>query len=205
MKMMKFNPESEIPSMTPTYVLDEKYEKGRINLQPWQDDKAEQLLAYRLENRSFLEPFEALHDDDYFTLTPIRHTIGKWTLEAAKDTGYAFGIFLKEDDTLIGSIRLSGIMRGPFCNALLGYSMAQKCNGQGLMTEAVGLCLSIAFGVLDLHRVEAGVMPHNTGSIRVLEKNGFERIGYSRRHVRINGNWEDHALLAILSEDWSAT
>jgi ribosomal-protein-alanine N-acetyltransferase len=180
----------------------EKYANDRIYLQPWQDDKAEELLTYRLQNRSFLKPFEPLQNEEYFTLVHIRQTIGKWTLEAAKDAGYAFGIYLKADNTLIGTIRLSGIMRGPFCNALLGYSMAERSNGQGLMTEAVELSLSVAFGPLNLHRVEAGVMPHNHGSIRVLEKNGFERIGYSRRHVRINGNWEDHVLFAIVTEDW---
>jgi RimJ/RimL family protein N-acetyltransferase len=42
------------------------------------------------------------------------------------------------------------------------------------MSEAVRLVVDYGFQELKLHRIEAGVMPHNIGSIRVLEKVGFE-------------------------------
>ena len=61
--------------------------------------------------------------------------------------------------------------------------------------------LDEAFHVLDLHRIEAGVQPHNIGSIRVLEKAGFQKEGLSRQNVKINGEWKDHYLFAILATD----
>ncbi|EKF36006.1 MULTISPECIES: GNAT family N-acetyltransferase [Bacillus] len=61
--------------------------------------------------------------------------------------------------------------------------------------------LDEAFQVLDLHRIEAGVQPHHLGSIRVLEKSGFQKEGLSRQNVKINGEWKDHDLFAILSTD----
>ncbi len=61
--------------------------------------------------------------------------------------------------------------------------------------------LNEGFQVLDLHRIEAGVQPHNLGSIRVLEKAGFQKEGLSRQNVKINGEWKDHYLFAILSND----
>jgi ribosomal-protein-alanine N-acetyltransferase len=42
-------------------------------------------------------------------------------------------------------------------------------------------------------------MPHNIGSIRVLEKAGFEKEGLARKNVKINGKWEDHVQLAIVN------
>jgi ribosomal-protein-alanine N-acetyltransferase len=42
-------------------------------------------------------------------------------------------------------------------------------------------------------------MPHNIGSIRVLEKAGFEKEGISKSNVKINGKWEDHQVLAIIN------
>ena len=42
-------------------------------------------------------------------------------------------------------------------------------------------------------------MPHNMGSLKVLQKAGFEIEGLSRKNVKINGKWEDHHLLAIIN------
>ncbi|WP_341849645.1 GNAT family N-acetyltransferase [Thermoflavimicrobium dichotomicum] len=44
-------------------------------------------------------------------------------------------------------------------------------------------------------------MPHNHASIRVLEKAGFRKEGFSRNYLKINGNWEDHFIFAITQED----
>lgn len=54
--------------------------------------------------------------------------------------------------------------------------------------------VEIAFGEFELHRVEAGTLVDNIASQRVLEKNGFERIGIARRFLWINGAWRDHVL-----------
>lgn len=49
------------------------------------------------------------------------------------------------------------------------------------MTEAVRLVVGYAFHELKLHRIEAGVMPRNLGSMRVLEKAGFHKEGIARK------------------------
>lgn len=58
-----------------------------------------------------------------------------------------------------------------------------------------------AFDHLQLHRIEAGVMPHNKASIRVLEKAGFHKEGVAKKNVKINGKWEDHQVLAIINPE----
>jgi [ribosomal protein S5]-alanine N-acetyltransferase len=65
----------------------------------------------------------------------------------------------------------------------------------------VRLVVGYAFEVLKLHRIEAGVMPHNIGSIRVLEKTGFHKEGLSKKNVKINGKWEDHLHFAIVNSN----
>jgi ribosomal-protein-alanine N-acetyltransferase len=187
--------------MSSNYQLQPQYQGNRIYLRQWQPQDAVALLAYRLENRSFLQPFEPAQHNDQFTSQFAEQKIEQWIDESVSDIGYAFGIFLKESDLLVGTIHLNRVIRGPLFNCLVGYSMAQRFNGQGLMTEAVGISLTIAFGPLGLHRVEAGVMPRNIGSMRILEKNGFRQEGLFRKYLRINGEWEDHAVFAILAED----
>jgi len=57
----------------------------------------------------------------------------------------------------------------------------------------------VAFGELDLHRLEAGTLVHNTASQRVLEKNGFVQYGSAPGYLRIAGRWQDHLLFQRLS------
>ena len=71
------------------------------------------------------------------------------------------------------------------------------------MTEAVKLALQFAFEKVNLHRVQAGIMPHNIGSIKVVKKAGLLYEGLSKYHVNINGVWEDHEIFAITKEIWS--
>ncbi len=96
---------------------------------------------------------------------------------------------------------LSQIFHGPFRSCIVGYFLDEAVNGRGYTTEALGLVVGHAFGELGLHRVQAGVMPRNVGSIRVLEKLGFRREGLALRYLRINGVWEDHLLYAITAEE----
>lgn len=118
-----------------------------------------------------------------------------------KNAEYDFGVFLINSGDLIGIISLTEVVRGSLQSCWLGYFLDKSQNGRGYTTEAVRLVIKHAFEVLKLHRIEAGVMPHNTGSIRVLEKAGFEKEGLSKKNVLINGKWEDHLHFAIVSTD----
>jgi [ribosomal protein S5]-alanine N-acetyltransferase len=108
----------------------------------------------------------------------------------------------KADDVLLGAIALSEIVRGKFQSGYLGYYLGAAYTGQGYMTEAVQLMLAIAFRRLRLHRVEANVQPNNRASIRLIQRAGFRREGYSPRYLKIGGRWRDHERWALLAEDW---
>jgi ribosomal-protein-alanine N-acetyltransferase len=166
----------------------------RIVLRHLAADDARMLLAFMKENRAFLEQWEPVRERGFYTLDAQAADIEASAADAAADHRHAFGIFLGTE--LVGRIALSQIFRGIFQNAYLGYSVAERWNGQGLATEAVGVVMAFAFGGLDLHRVQAAVMPRNAASIRVLEKNGFREEGYAVDYLCINGVWEDHRIFA---------
>ena len=69
------------------------------------------------------------------------------------------------------------------------------------MTAAVRALIPFAFDTLRLHRVEAACIPTNAASVRLLEKTGFQREGYAREYLCINGVWQDHLLYARLRSD----
>ena len=148
------------------------------------DDSAEVARVLR-ENRDFLAPFEPLRDERFFTSEGQRESI---------EDGSSAGFAIIVDGAIVGGVTISDMIYGPFRSANLGYWVAQRLNGRGLATRAVGEAVEIAFGQLDLHRLEAGTLVHNVASQRVLEKNRFERIGLARRYVQIAGEWQDHLL-----------
>jgi hypothetical protein len=59
----------------------------------------------------------------------------------------------------------------------LGYDLARRWWGQGLAPEAAAAVVTWGFAVMGLHRIEAGVLPGNNASVRVLEKLGFREEG----------------------------
>ena len=161
-------------------------------------DDAEDSLQLQVENKEFFENYSMERSPDFYTLESTRKRLQLMAENAKQDLDYLFGIFTNEDQ-LIGTINLFAVMRGSIQSAFVGYFLDQRHNGKGYTTEAVKLIVKYAFEELKLHRVEAGVMPHNIGSIRVLEKAGFEKEGIARKNVKINGKWEDHQQMAIVN------
>ena len=102
---------------------------------------------------------------------------------------------------LINNLNLFHIFRGPLQSCLIGYLMDKQFNGKGYTTEAISLAVRYAFDEAKLHRIEAGVMPWNIGSMRVLEKAGFNKEGIAQKSVKINGKWEDHQMFSMLSDN----
>lgn len=169
-----------------------------IYIRPLQINDAESILNLQIENRDFFEKFSMLRGEDYYTLESQTKMIKDRTDKMKNDEEYYFGIFHKSDE-LIGTIQLFQVYRDSLQSAFIGYFLDKKHNGKGYTTEAVKLIVDYAFNNLHLHRIEAGVMPHNIGSIRVLEKAGFHKEGIARKNVKINGKWEDHQVLAIIN------
>ncbi len=163
---------------------------------------AEALLGLRLKNRSFLAPFEPQRPARLFTLSEQRRELEEEALARTDDRRYVFGIFLNDDRSLVGRISVDNVVRGAWQNATLGYFVDQDHNGRGIGTAAVTDAVRFAFEEAGLHRVQAGVMPRNVASIRVLEKVGFRFEGVSKRYLQINGVWEDHNMYAITVEEW---
>jgi ribosomal-protein-alanine N-acetyltransferase len=97
-------------------------------------------------------------------------------------------------DEIVGTLTLSGITRGAFESADLGYWTDHRLQGQGLMSAAVGAVVAIARDGLGLHRLQASTLPENDRSQAVLARAGFERIGYAPSYLRIAGRWRDHLL-----------
>ena len=159
----------------------------------------------RAASRAELEPYEPAWTRDELSRTTFRHRLKHYAREAAQDTGYAYFIFDATDARLCGAVTLSNVRRGVAQTASVGYWIGSDECGRGRMTDALSALAPFAFRTLRLHRLEAGCVPDNRASIRVLEKSGFRHEGLARHYLRIRGAWQDHLLFARLSDDGVAT
>ena len=157
--------------------------------------------ALREASRDFLTPWEPTWPPDDLTRASYRRRIRRYAEDQRTDTAYAFLIFRTQDSTLVGGLTLANIRRGVAQAGSIGYWVGQPYANQGYMSAAVRALVPFCFGSLRLHRLEAACIPTNKPSIALLEKCGFQREGYARGYLCINGAWQDHLLYARLKTD----
>jgi ribosomal-protein-alanine N-acetyltransferase len=157
--------------------------------------------ALRESSRDFLVPWEPTWPADDLTRGAFRRRLKRYAEDLRNDLAYAFLIFRSEDDALVGGLTLANIRRGVAQAGSIGYWTGAPFARKGHMTAAMRALLPFCFGTLRLHRLEAACIPGNTASVRLLEKTGFQREGYARNYLCINGVWQDHLLYARLKDD----
>jgi ribosomal-protein-alanine N-acetyltransferase len=168
--------------------------------QPQMSDHPE-WAALREKSRSFLEPWEPIWPADDLTRGAFRRRLKRYAEDQRADQAYSFFIFRSPGDVLIGGVTLSNVRRGVAQASSVGYWMGAPHARHGLMSRALRVLIPFSFINLRLHRLEAACITTNAASIGLLEKSGFQREGYARQYLCINGMWQDHLLYARLKDD----
>ena len=157
----------------------------------------------RADSRGFLEPWEATWSADALTKSAFRRRLRRYGSDWRGDRAYSFFLFESDGDGLLGGISVANVRRGVVQMGALGYWIGSKYARQGYMREALSLLLGFCFKDLRLHRVEAACLLHNEASQRLLVGAGFKHEGIGRKYLKINGQWQDHNLYAMLSGDFA--
>lgn len=166
---------------------------------PRMGDGAHYARYYRL-NREFLQAYSPTFEPGMFSERDWEASLP--TIQQQFNTGIACRFCLFTGDEMIGVANLTQLTRSPSFSGVLGYTLAEKYQGQGLMKEALVEIIRFAFERRNLHRIRAEYMPRNERSGNLLRSLGFQVEGYSRDHLLINGRWEDHILAALTNPNW---
>jgi ribosomal-protein-alanine N-acetyltransferase len=172
---------------------------GVVLRAPHSGDHAE-WAALREISRDFLVPWEPTWPVDDLTRGAFRRRLKRYAEDQRNDLAYAFLIFRSDDNAMVGGLTLANIRRGVAQAGSIGYWIGAPFARKGYMTAAMRALVPFCFRTLRLHRLEAACIPGNTASICLLEKTGFEREGYARSYLCINGVWQDHLLYARLDD-----
>jgi [ribosomal protein S5]-alanine N-acetyltransferase len=117
---------------------------------------------------------------------------------------FQWGISTRDDGAVIGTCTLYNLdlahRRGE-----IGFALRRSAWGQGLATEAVEVLIGFSFDRLGLHRLEADADPQNESSLRLLERQGFQREGYLRERWHNLGQIQDAVFLGLLRREWKGS
>lgn len=115
--------------------------------------------------------------------------------------GVRWGLQAKADGELIGTVGLFAWNRG-WSTCTLGYELARRAQGQGLMQEALRATLDWGFREMKLHRISAQIHPDNEASLRSVRKLGFVEEGLLREIGYWGGRFHDLMQYSLLSTEF---
>ncbi|WP_039058793.1 GNAT family N-acetyltransferase [Enterobacter sp. Bisph1] len=82
---------------------------------------------------------------------------------------------IRDGDNVVGDIGLRISQHNPH-EADIGYAIAPAAQGRGIASEALQALCEYAFSQHNVAALNAWVLAENQGSVRVLEKSGFNRV-----------------------------
>ena len=180
---------------------DLRLDGAMVRLRPHRASDFQEWANLRETSRDFLQPWEPTWPADDLTRGAFRRRLKRYAEDQRADQSYSFFIALKPEGVLVGGITLANIRRGVAQAGSIGYWVGEPYARTGIMSAALRAIIPFSFGTLRLHRLEAACIPTNAASIGLLEKSGFQREGYARQYLCINGMWQDHLLYARTKDE----
>lgn len=126
------------------------------------------------------------------------YILGPWK----QKTGLRWGIELKDDPGLIGSVGFYKWEDDPHRKAEIGYDLDPAHWGKGIMREALEAVIDYGFDKMNLNRITLLVISYNERSLRLVRRLGFVQEGIMRESASVDGRFIDDVLFSLLRSEW---
>jgi ribosomal-protein-serine acetyltransferase len=164
------------------------------------EDDAAELFALTEVNRAYLRrwlPWLDAVTSEADTRAYLRTAVAQ--REAGR--GSTFGIVCA--GTLAGVVGFHRIDRVHRIGDI-GYWLAERHQGHGVMTECCRFVVRYGFQTLDLNRIQIAAATENRRSRAIPERLGFKQEGVLRANENLYGTFVDHALYSLLRGEFDA-
>jgi ribosomal-protein-alanine N-acetyltransferase len=173
---------------------------GRVGLRPLATSDARAWTEVRRRNADWLRPWEAtVPPGDTSAPRTFRALVRDLRRQARDRRALPFAVTV--EGVFAGQVTVTNIVGGSARWAQVGYWIDRRYAGQNVIPTAVALVVDYCLLELKLHRIEVAIRPENLASLRVVEKLGITEVGYARGYLHIDGDWRDHRLFAITTEE----
>lgn len=112
------------------------------------------------------------------------------------------GIFLKHNNKLIGTIRLSDISLYHYCCNVGICIFLKQYWKKGFAHEALKRVIGFAFDYLGMHYIEAGVFSENISSLNLFLRSGFKMCYTNPDKLRLKNKFAEISVLSIINPDF---
>lgn len=180
-----------------------------ISFLPFTNLESERLLLRQITPDDVQEVFELRSNPETMKFIPrplvTSHEEALAHIKMIQDKiesneGINWAITLKPDNKLLGIIGHYRIKWEHF-RSEIGYMLLPETHGKGIATEAIQLIIDYGFNKMKMHSLEGIIDPENTGSARVLEKNGFVKEAHFKENEFFDGKFIDSVIYSLLKKD----
>lgn len=175
------------------------HETSRFILREAKLSDIDNIINYYKRNQTRLDPYGPARPAHFYHYDSWKLNIFRYRHESVQTLGLHLFLFEKNNKEVIGKVSLSQILKHIRMSASLGYHIDTNFEGQGITSEAVKIITAYAFKNFRLQSIEAGFLPNNLKSERVLLKCGFKKCGLFPEYLLLNGKWEDHLVYQLLA------
>lgn len=176
-------------------------ETERLRLSVLKRSAAGIVTDYLVRNKEFHQEWSQTHTDSYFDLKTQKKYMSYDEAEYKQGKLVPLWISKKgEPDRVIGRVSFFNFAYGGMMNCAVGYHLDKDETGNGYMTEALKGACELIVKELNIHRIEAFILPENERSLALIKRVGFTEEGYRKSYMHINGKWRDHISFYILED-----
>jgi len=167
-------------------------------------DAATRMVDFLRENAEHFSPWDPTPPIDFLNEDFWRAQLLRAITDFQEGRALRLKLFHLDNPNgeIIGTCNFDQVLRGPFQACYLGYKIAAKYEGEGMMHEALQTAIRYVFDELQLHRIMANYMPHNVRSGHLLNRLGFRVEGTAKDYLFINGAWRDHVLTSLINSNF---
>lgn len=137
--------------------------------------------------------------DSTVSVADTREFVQNALRQFAENRGFQAGVVYEGE--IVGCVGLHDV-NWANRHSSIGYWLAERFQGRGIMTTAVRTAVDLAFNTYQLNRIEIRAAVDNQKSRAVPERLGFEREGVIRQAEWLYDHYVDHAVYGMLSADW---
>lgn len=144
-------------------------------------------LAKNINNWNVIQNLSALPFP--YELKHAKQFCGRISKEMAKEKPENYVMVIEIDGEVVGAVGLHHIVHSH--KGEMGYWLAEKHWGKGIMPEAVKKFMAHTIRKFKLRRLHAYAYAHNKKSMKVMEKVGMKFEGVLLKYALKNGKYMD--------------
>ena len=172
----------------------------RLVLRAWSPADAPALMAAKNASKEHLLPWMPWAQLEPTDLDANLALIRAWRAQFDTDKDYVYGIFDREDSTVLGGTGLHE--RVGLKAREIGYWVRVEAVNRGIATETAAALTKVGFEILGLDRMEIHCDARNTRSAAVPRKLGYVHDANLRRRSITVGALADSMIWTMFSDEY---